>query len=255
MPLATAHTRCDGAAPHSSCNRRANDFWFRSTSFDAKLLRKMKLIGQFDSPFVRRVGIALRFYAMPFEHVPWSVFRDAELIARYNPLRRVPTLVLDDGRVLTETLVCLDFLDEEVTTGNGDSSERLLLPRSGLLRSEGLRLSALAGGAADKAVSLAYEREVRENPSKNWLERCTKQVHECLDCLESERASRKSTFLFGERISHADIAMTCVYTFVTSAHPGFLTPEQLPALRAHAERCEAMSEFSSVFQPFDIPKS
>jgi len=215
----------------------------------------MKLIGQFDSPFVRRVGIALRFYAMPFEHLPWSVFRDAELIARYNPLRRVPTLVLDDGRVLTETLVCLDFLDDRVATDHGYSSERLLLTRSGALRSEGLRLSALAGGAADKAVSLAYEREVRESQSKSWVERCTKQVRECLDRLESERALRKSKFLLGERISHADIAMACLYTFVTSAHPGFVTPEQLPALFAHAERCESMSEFSSVFQPFDIPKS
>jgi glutathione S-transferase len=215
----------------------------------------MKLIGQFDSPFVRRVGIALRFYAMPFEHLPWSVFRDAELIARYNPLRRVPTLVLDDGRVLTETLVCLDFLDDRVATDHGHSSERLLLTRSGALRSEGLRLSALAGGAADKAVSLAYEREVRESQSKSWVERCTKQVRECLDRLESERALRKSKFLLGERISHADIAMACLYTFVTSAHPGFVTPEQLPALFAHAERCESMSEFSSVFQPFDIPKA
>ena len=54
----------------------------------------MILIGQFDSPFVRRVGVALTLYGMAFEHRPWSVFGDAEAIAAYNPLRRVPTLVL-----------------------------------------------------------------------------------------------------------------------------------------------------------------
>ncbi len=214
----------------------------------------MKLIGQFDSPFVRRVGIAMGFYGVKFEHVPWSVFRDAELIARYNPLRRVPTLVLDDGRVLTETLVCLDFLDDRVATERGSNSEDLLLPRSGPLRSEGLRLSALAGGVSDKAVSLAYERVVRESQSIAWVERCTKQVRESLSLLELERSRCKTQFLLGERISHADIALTCAYTFVTSAHPGFVDPTDVPALAAHAEHCERKVEFSSVYQPFDIPK-
>ena len=63
----------------------------------------MILIGQFDSPFVRRVGIALRLYALPFEHRPWSTFGDADCLGAYNPLRRVPTLVLDDGEVLIES--------------------------------------------------------------------------------------------------------------------------------------------------------
>ena len=56
----------------------------------------MILIGQYDSPFVRRVGIALTLYGLPFEHKPWSTFGDAEKIRPYNPLTRVPTLVLDD---------------------------------------------------------------------------------------------------------------------------------------------------------------
>jgi hypothetical protein len=65
----------------------------------------MLLIGQHDSPFVRRVGIALDLYGLSYQHEPYSVFRDAEKIAAYNPLRRVPTLVLDDGVALSETFV------------------------------------------------------------------------------------------------------------------------------------------------------
>ena len=57
----------------------------------------MILIGQFDSPFARRVGIAMRLYGLSFEHRPWSVFGDAEKIAQYNPLMRVPTLVMENG--------------------------------------------------------------------------------------------------------------------------------------------------------------
>src|SRR3982074_2935714 len=74
--------------------------------------KPMILIGQFDSPFVRRVAIALRLYDLPFEHRPWSTFGDADKIAPYNPLRRVPTLVLDDGEVLVESTAILDHLDE-----------------------------------------------------------------------------------------------------------------------------------------------
>ena len=65
----------------------------------------MILIGQYDSPFVRRVGIALTLYGIPFRHEPWSGFGDTDKIAQFNPLRRVPTLVMDDGVVLADSAV------------------------------------------------------------------------------------------------------------------------------------------------------
>ena len=77
----------------------------------------MILIGQYDSPFVRRVAIAMRLYELPFEHRPWSTFGDGDKIAAYNPLRRVPTLVLASGEVLMESTAILDYLDEWVGPG------------------------------------------------------------------------------------------------------------------------------------------
>ena len=74
----------------------------------------MILIGQYNSPFVRRVAIAMRLYGLAYEHRAWSTFGDADKLAAYNPLRRVPTLVLDDGEVLIESFVILDHLDELV---------------------------------------------------------------------------------------------------------------------------------------------
>ena len=71
----------------------------------------MILIGQYDSPFVRRVGIALTLYGIPFEHRPWGVFGDTDKIREYNPLVRVPTLVLDNGEVLIESHLMLDYID------------------------------------------------------------------------------------------------------------------------------------------------
>jgi glutathione S-transferase len=211
----------------------------------------MLLIGQFDSPFVRRVGIALKFYGLPFEHKPFSVFRDAELIAPYNPLRKVPTLVLDDGTVLTESIVCTEVIDEHVASEQ--ASRRLLLPRSGALRREGLRLSALCTGTCEKAASLVYERQVREQRSELWTARCNLQVRETLASLEASCAKRRGAFVLDEHVSHADIALTTTFTFIDEAHPGYLDDMPLPALRELARRCEALPEFSSVKQPFFVP--
>ena len=198
--------------------------------------------------------MALHHYNMEFEHLPFSVFRDAELIAPYNPLRRVPTLVLDDGTVLTETFVCLEYLDERCADENYTANESLLLPRSGRKRLEGLRLCAFANGTADKAVSLAYEREVRESVSLRWSERCSKQIRETLERLEAELSTRTTTFLLGESISHADIAVTCAFTFIADAHPNFLSKSELPTIRSLAKCCENRAEFANVYQAFDIPK-
>src|SRR5579875_3132761 len=112
----------------------------------------MILIGQYDSPFVRRVAIALHLYGLSYEHRPWSTFGDGEKLAAYNPLRRVPTLVLDDGQVLIESGAILDCLDEQA----GDAA-RLIASR-GPARRAALKLCALATGLCDKMVSLVYER-------------------------------------------------------------------------------------------------
>ena len=119
----------------------------------------MILIGQYDSPFVRRVGIALTLYGLPFEHRPWSVFGDADKIRAYNPLVRVPTLVLDDGEVLIESHSILDYLDRLVP------ADRAMFPAAEPARHRALKVAALATGLADKAVSLFYERRLHEEVS------------------------------------------------------------------------------------------
>ena len=88
----------------------------------------MFLIGQYDSPFVRRVAIAMRLYGIKFDHKPWSTFGDADKIAPYNPPRRVPTLVLDDGEALIESHIILDYPDELV------GEERAMIAPHGIER-------------------------------------------------------------------------------------------------------------------------
>ena len=203
----------------------------------------MQLIGQYDSPFTRRVGIVLQRYALAFVHSPLSVWADAEQLARYNPLRRVPTLVLDDGTALVESWAILDVLDEWV------GPERALLPARGPVRQEGMRISALGSGLADKAVSLFYEPLLRDSPSRIWIERCHTQIRDTLDRLESERAGRATDFWLGDSLSHADIAVACALRFTDEAHPGLFDPQRWPHLAAHSRRCEALPEFVAISQP------
>jgi glutathione S-transferase len=207
----------------------------------------MFLIGQYDSPFVRRVAIAMRLYGIAFEHRPWSTFGDADKIAPYNPLRRVPTLVLDSGEALLESTAILDYLDETV-----GPDKAMLAPR-GEVRRKQLRTCALATGLGDKAVSLLYERVLRKERLELWIARCRAQISGVLDVLEKERAAVKTPYWFGENIGHADIAVACVLRFTGEAHPA-LFDARYPALKAHSAACEALPPFQEIVQPLAPPK-
>jgi glutathione S-transferase len=208
----------------------------------------MILIGQFDSPFVRRVGIALELYGLEYEHRPWSTFRDADKIVAFNPLRRVPTLVLDDGEVLIESAVILDYLDERV------GAQKALMTDSGAARRQALKTCALATGLSDKAVGLYYERLLHRETSDMWVNRCQGQIGSVLDVLEADRSRRPSPYWFGESINHADIAVTCALRFLREAHAALFDEAKWPSLVAHAQRCEALPAFQAVKQEFIPPR-
>ena len=213
----------------------------------------MFLIGQYDSPFVRRVAIAMRLYGIAFEHKPWSTFGEGDKIAPYNPLRRVPTLVLDDGEALIESTAIIDYLDE-IARDQDKLAGEAMLPSRGAVRRRQLRLCALATGLGDKAVSLLYERVLRQEGLKLWIERCEAQIAGVLEVLEKERAAVKTPWLNGERIGHSDIAVACVLRFTREAHPHLFDAARHQALAAHAEKCEALPAFREIVQPLAPPK-
>ncbi|QRY66845.1 glutathione S-transferase family protein [Ensifer sp. PDNC004] len=207
----------------------------------------MILIGQYDSPFVRRVGIALSLYDIPFEHRPWSSFGNADELRVYNPLTRVPTLVLDDGTVLADSHIILDYLDSLV------SDDRVLLPRTEPARHRALRVATLATGLGDKAVSLFYEKRLHGAVSALWVDRCRRQIEETLQVLETSRSEGTGAYWFGERIGHADIAVAAVLRFLKEVHPDLVAVARYPRLQAHADMLEALPVFQTISQPFIPP--
>jgi glutathione S-transferase len=187
-----------------------------------------------------------------FEHAPWSVGAEFERIRKYNPLVRVPTLVLDSGEVLLESAALLDYLDELV------GPQRALLPSAGRERRSALKLMALASGAADKGRDQIYERAFRPADKRHdpWLARCRTQMHGALGELERHASERGAgRWLIGERLTHADITLACAFTFLCDALNANQNGLTYPALGALAQRCEALPEFQATRVEFIAPSA
>lgn len=208
----------------------------------------MHLIGQFDSPFVRRVGIALELYGLDYAHLPWSTFGDWERFAVHNPLRRVPTLVLGSGEALIDSAAILDHLDEV------HGRERALIPAAGKARRATLRRIALATGTADKAVAFFYARLFAPTLDPAFITRSEDQIRAGLAALDAECASRAGDWWHGEEPGHDDIAVACTARFLAEAYAHLVRLADYPALADHSARAERLAVFQKISQPF-IPPS
>jgi glutathione S-transferase len=207
----------------------------------------MQLIGQFDSPFVRRVGLALARYGMAFEHLPFGCFGDSDRFAAHNPLRRVPTLVLDSGEALIDSAAILDHLDEVY------GRDRALIAASGPERRAALHRCALATGVADKAVNFFYARTFATGLDPAFTARNEGQIRDGLALLDRACAERSGDWWFGSEPGHDDNAVACVARFVGEAYAYLVTLSDYPALADHSARAESRLEFQAIRQEFIPP--
>jgi glutathione S-transferase len=207
----------------------------------------MILIGQYDSGFVRRIGIALTLYDIDYEHRPWSVFGDADKLRELNPLGRVPTLVLEDGEVLVESHAILDFIDGLVPP------EKRMFPQSEPHRHKAMKVAALATGLLDRTVSLFYETKLHQETSEKLMARWQAQIAGTLQLLETDRAKRQTHYWIGDKISHADIAVACALRHISESNPEVFAFRNFPALAAHCTMMEALPVFQKISQPFLPP--
>jgi glutathione S-transferase len=206
----------------------------------------MILVGQHDSPYVRRVAVSLRLLGFDYEHDTRSVFGDFDAMRKLNPLGRIPSLVLDDGEVLIDSGAILDWLDQSV------GPERALVPPAGSGRRRALRLIALATGAIDKVGAAAYERMIRPSELRwpEWILRCRTQGEGAIAALAGERWPER------DPIDQAAITTACMVRYVQMADPELVAPGRHPALDALSARCEARPEFRATW-PADyvLPRS
>ena len=132
----------------------------------------MKLIGNFLSPYVRRVAVSLNILELPFELDELFVFKEPDVVRRHNPLVRIPVLLVDDGATLVESSAILDEIDRMV------GPERSLIPSDGVQRRRVVQTAAIALACAEKAQWAFYEGRVRpaEKIHTPWIEHNERQV-------------------------------------------------------------------------------
>jgi len=209
----------------------------------------MKLIGIYLSPFVRRVAVSLNVLNVPFESEPVFVFGEPDVVRRYNPLVRIPILVLDDGENLVESGAILDEIDHMV------GPERRLTPESPLRRRV-VQTAAIALACAEKAQWAFYEDRVRppEKVHAPWIEHNDKQVLGGLAHLNvaAAQVDQDSWIAGTPHMSQADVTTTVAFTFAKTARPHLQLGERFPELSRFAERCETLPEF--VAAPIPAPR-
>ena len=196
----------------------------------------MILVGQYDSPFVRRVAVTLHHYHMPFTRNMLSVFRDAKDMQKINPLIRVPALILEGGETLVDSSAIIDCLDEMA------GPARAMTPAHGPERRKVLQAVVLAMGAADKAVSIFFERyfHTAKSLSKDWEKRCLAQLQAALARLESDC---DTPWFFDSHMTQADITIGCMIGHVKLRVPEAFPVNKFPKLHALSLHCETREEF------------
>lgn len=196
----------------------------------------MQLVGMLDSPYVRRVAIALMVLDVPFTHLPLSVFSTFDAFGRINPVVKAPTLVCDDGGVLMDSTLILQWA--------ATLSPRRLQPPGGAALQRELRLTGLALAACEKAVQIVYERNLRpaEKQHGPWVARVAGQLLAACGLLEAE-LSRTPLPAPGQDITDAGITTAVAWGFMQMMVPDTVAATGYPALAAYAAQAERLPAF------------
>ena len=200
----------------------------------------MVLIGMLDSPYVRRCAVSMKVMGIPFEHRSVSVFRHFDQFRAINPVVKAPSLVCDDGTVLMDSTLIVDYLEHVV------APQKRLMPADGRERQEALRLVGLAMAACEKCVQMVYEKEQRPADKRHgpWFDRVAGQANAAFAELEKAVAAARP-WLQGDTLNAADIAVACAWRFGQYYDSAEVPAASYPGLVAYSKRAEALPEFAS----------
>ncbi len=198
----------------------------------------MKLFGTPGSPFARKVRVFLEEKRIPHEYVVERGSAPGSRVPQFNPLAKVPTLALDDGRGLYDSPVIVEYLD---SLGTGPR----LIPEAFAERIEVKRWEALGDGIAEATVAINHDlREPKEKQHPPaWHERQQLKIDRGLAAMEKDLGGGE--FCFGGRFTLADIAAGYALDYLDFALPGMEWRKAHPALARLAERLAARKSFVS----------
>lgn len=200
----------------------------------------MELIGMLDSPYVRRVAVSLQLLGLRFEHQSLSVFSTFAQFQQINPVVKAPSLVCDDGEVLMDSTLILEFAEALA------APRKSLMPADKAERQHALRVIGLALATCEKSVQIIYERNLRpvEKLHQPWVTRVTGQLLAAYGALESE-LQRRPLASTSTDINQAGVSAAVAWHFTQQMLPEIVAAENYPALREFSSRVEALPEFTA----------
>jgi len=209
----------------------------------------MRLIGSYLSPYTRRVAISLNALDQPYEFEAVSVIGEPQKVQPYNPVIRIPILVMPDGEALIESFAILDEIDQRV------GPARALIPPSGSARRTVVQIAALALACMEKAQCAFYEGRFRPQDIVYlpWVRHNDNQVASGLRSLNNLAAMLKPGEWLGgtASISQADITAAVVCSSIKLIRPSLNLADEFPHLVQFAMRCEDLP----IFRKFPLPSS
>jgi len=198
----------------------------------------MQLIGMLDSPYVRRVAVSLQLLGLRFEHQSVSVFSTFAQFQKINPVVKAPSLVCDDGSVLMDSTLILQYTEAIA------EPQASLMPRGTVELQRSLRIIGLALAACEKSVQIVYEHELRpaEKLHQPWLNRVTGQLLAAYGALEEE-ITRRPLAASSLGIDQAGVSTAIAWHFTQQMLPQVVAASSYPALQAFSRQAEALPEF------------
>lgn len=197
----------------------------------------MRLIGMLDSPYVRRTALTLAALDIAFVHESVSVFRQYKEFAAINPVVKAPTAVTDDGVVLLDSTLIIEYALKVLAKG------KTLGPTDPKLITLDIRLTGLGLAACEKAVQIVYEHQLRpaEKQHAPWLDRVTGQLKAALSAIETDIAG--ADWLLGSPLSEAGITLAVAGTFISENVSDVVMLSDYPRLNALTRAAEATTLF------------
>jgi len=183
----------------------------------------MKLLGGTISPYTRKVRIVLAEKKIECEFEIADVNPPENPVNAYNPLGKVPTLLMDDGTALFDSRVIVEFLDSV-------SPIARLIPEDNRERVAVRRWEALADGCLDAGLLVRYESvRPKKEQSAAWSSKQTGKLKRGLAAIANELGER--AWCNGDRYTLADIAVACCLGWVDFRKPaGIEYRTEYPAL-------------------------
>jgi glutathione S-transferase len=201
----------------------------------------VKLLGTLTSPYVRKVRIVLLEKRIDCAFVEESPAAEGNRVAEYNPLGKIPVLVLEDGSTLFDSRVIVEYLDTV-------SPVSRLLPDTGRQRIAVKRWEALADGVCDAAATIV--NETRRDPaerSQAWIDRQQGKIERGVHAMADELGERP--WCNGEGFTLADIALGCALGYVELRQPKLVWRRIHPHLARHFDRLSKRPSFVETAPP------